>query len=120
MIAACLLCLASAVRADEHAAPIRGDAGTFHAVAWPRPWRWFSLPKKPQVNRAPRHAPPVVSSVVLAGMLGGGLALWLLLRLIRRKIGAGCVETPASLGTMFGFPAGWWIYDKLYPFNRVP
>ena len=68
----------------------------------------------------------IVSGVVLAGLLGGGLALWLLLRLIRRKIRAGSVnqrepkgrETAALLGAMFGFPAGLWIYDKLYPCSR--
>jgi hypothetical protein len=77
-------------------------------------------------DRAAHGSSPVVNSVVLAALLGGGLALWLLLRLIRRRIRAGDVseqaallhETPASLGTMFGFPAGLWIYDKIYPYSK--
>jgi hypothetical protein len=60
---------------------------------------------------------------VLAGLIGGGLVFWLFLCAIRRKIRAGSARdqktqaraTPALLGAMFGFPAGLWIYDKLYP-----
>ncbi|HEY7330482.1 MAG TPA: hypothetical protein VH592_22770 [Gemmataceae bacterium] len=77
-------------------------------------------------DRAAHGSSPVINDIVLAGLLGGGLALWLLLRLIRRRIRAGDAseqgtlphETPASLGTMFGFPAGLWIYDKIYPYSK--
>jgi uncharacterized membrane protein YgcG len=71
---------------------------------------------------------PVANEVLFAGVLGGGLALWSLLGMIRfrmrRKQPATLSEedaamqaraTPALLGAMFGFPAGMWIYDKLYP-----
>lgn len=62
----------------------------------------------------------IVNGLVLAGIFGGGLLLWLLLLLIRRQVRAGSVsdgsvpprETAALLGSMFGFPAGMWIYDK--------
>jgi hypothetical protein len=65
----------------------------------------------------------IVNGFVLASLLGGGLALWLLFYAIRRKIRAGGVnnrqasarETSALLAALFGFPAGAWIYDKLYP-----
>lgn len=79
-----------------------------------------------------RGSSPVVNDVVLAGLLVGGLGLWLLLRMIRYRMRArrgvsGWQEgseidpsiqtraTAALLGTRFGFPAGMWVYDKLYP-----
>ncbi len=70
----------------------------------------------------------VVSEFVLAGVLGGGLGLWLVLGLIRYKMRSDGADDPieettevqvrrrpALMGAMFGFPAGHWIYDKLYP-----
>jgi hypothetical protein len=74
----------------------------------------------------------VVSELVLAGMVGGGAALWLLLCGVRYKMRGGRLlsaiegsssegsrRTPAMLGAMFGSPAGQWIYDKLYPESPV-
>ncbi|GEM_PF-3177067 len=60
------------------------------------------------------------SIFVLAGLLGSGLVLWLLLWAIRRKMQAGgsrasAREASVLLGALFGFPAGLWIYDKLCP-----
>jgi hypothetical protein len=77
-------------------------------------------------DHAERGSSPAVNASVLVGLLGGGLALWLLLRLIRRRIGAGSVsdretqtrDSAVLLGTMFGFPAGLWIYDKLCPVSE--
>jgi hypothetical protein len=83
-------------------------------------------------DHATRGPSSVVNDIALAGLLGGGLGLWLLLRMIRfrmrRKRAATtwqtgsqsdpatqARETSALLGAMFGFPAGLWIYDKLYP-----
>lgn len=83
-------------------------------------------------DHATRGSSSMVNDVVLAGLLGGGLGLWLLLRMIRFKMRTrraattwqtGSVsdpktqtrETAALLGSMFGFYAGLWIYDKLYP-----
>jgi hypothetical protein len=70
----------------------------------------------------------VVNEFVLASLLGGVVGLWLLLCLIRFKMRArhasDSIEQsaeerarrgPALLGAMFGFPAGHWLYDKLYP-----
>lgn len=78
------------------------------------------------VARGESHS--VVNEFVLASLLGGGLALWLLLNMVRFKLRATWSRTleeedaamqarrmPALLGAMFGFPAGLWIYDKLYP-----
>jgi hypothetical protein len=230
----CLVCLASAARAENQTAPIRDDAGMFHAAAIQSaeqriadihmtfdrnvfvrtvgsapPRRWFPFLRTPKVNRmleeqAQNYAdesgsagiyvvickrpldvhvvvrpeddatfsrrdaemlrrtlawrlhekgadaalaslvdqlhdvlqehqergPPVVdNNVVLGGVIGGGVGLWLLLRLIRFRMRAGgragsrqrpeevpARATPALLGAAFGCPAGLWIYDKLYPF----
>jgi hypothetical protein len=77
-------------------------------------------------DHAARGSSPVVNGIVLVGLLGGGLALWLLLRLIQRRIPAASAsgqevlsrERPALLGSMFGFPAGLWIYDKVCPYTE--
>jgi hypothetical protein len=65
-----------------------------------------------------------VNDGIFAAVLGGGLTLWLLLCLIRRKIRSSGertrTENAALLGAMFGSPAGVWIYDKLYPVYAVP
>jgi hypothetical protein len=83
-------------------------------------------------DHATRGPSTLVNDVLVAGLLGGGLGLWLLLRLIRFKMrrnrpatawdagsinesGTQARETAALLGAMFGYPAGLWIYDKLYP-----
>ncbi len=83
-------------------------------------------------DHATRGSPSVVNDMILAGLLGGGLGLWLLLRMIRFKMRSRSAattwpvgsasdprtqarETAALLGSMFGCPAGLWIYDKLYP-----
>jgi hypothetical protein len=76
-------------------------------------------------DHAQHGSSPIVNDIVLIGLLGGGLALWLVLRLIRRRIGAASDretlprERPVLLGTMFGFPAGLWIYDKLCTFHSM-
>jgi hypothetical protein len=67
----------------------------------------------------------VVSEFALAAILGGGIALWLVLSIVHfKRRAAHPVEedateqarrTPALLGAMFGSPSGLWIYDKLYP-----
>lgn len=74
------------------------------------------------VTRGPSTA--VLSELALAGILGGGLLLWLVLSIVRYKTRAAqpAEEDPterarrrsALLGAMFGFPAGLWIYDRLY------
>jgi hypothetical protein len=83
-------------------------------------------------DNATRGSSAIINGVPLAGLLGGGLSLWLSLRLIRFRLrasrtatawSAGSVNEPGTqaretaglLGAMFGFPAGLWIYDKLYP-----
>jgi len=81
-----------------------------------------------QSHATPGASHAVVNEFVLAGLLGGGLGLWIVLGLIRFKMRAARPATPAEqatamqargapalLGAMFGFPAGLWIYDKLYP-----
>jgi hypothetical protein len=81
-----------------------------------------------QAHASRGQSTSVVHQFVLAGLLGGGVGLWLVLCLIRFKMRArhagSTVEEsveekvrrrPALLGAMFGFPAGHWIYDKLYP-----
>ncbi|HTU20357.1 MAG TPA: hypothetical protein VMG10_19995 [Gemmataceae bacterium] len=81
-----------------------------------------------QDHTTPGESHAAVNEFVVAGLLGGGLGLWILLVMIRLKIRAARPATPgtedtttqarsapALLGAMFGFPAGMWIYDKLYP-----
>jgi hypothetical protein len=75
------------------------------------------------VTRGPSTS--VLNEFALAGVLGGGFALWLVLSIVRFKLRAAhpteddaaeqVWRRPALLGAMFGFPAGLWIYDKLYP-----
>jgi hypothetical protein len=75
------------------------------------------------VTRGPSTS--VLSEFALAGILGGGLVLWLVLSIVRYKMRAAhpveedsaeqVRRRPALLGAMFGFPAGLWIYDRLYP-----
>jgi hypothetical protein len=75
-------------------------------------------------SRGPSRS--VVSEYTLIGILGGGLALWLVLALLRYKMRATRVQReemvtdeaqrlPALLGAMLGCTAGLPIYDKLYP-----
>lgn len=111
----CLICQASAVRAEDQAVP-KSTTPAQHR-------RWFSFLRKARVQRTIRESPPVVSGVVLASLLGGGLSLWLLLRMVRYRIRAGSGsdgkaqerERAALLGVCFGFPAGMCLYDRLYP-----
>ncbi len=114
----CLVCLASAVRAEGQAAPISAAAAGDDA-AKPRRWPWFLRKLRVQRTTTP-HAPPVVSGVVLTGILSGGLVLWLLLLLIRfhKRASDGRMqarETSVLLAALFGFPAGMCIYDRLCP-----
>lgn len=77
------------------------------------------------VQEHEKNGPPsVVNEVVLAAFLGGGFLLWLLLVLVRWKTRRRqtALQTerdvrviPALLGSLFGCPAAFWIYDKLYP-----
>jgi hypothetical protein len=68
----------------------------------------------------------VVSEFTLAGILSGGLGLWLALYLIRHRMRVAnkivdentpeqAQRTPALLGALFGCPAALPIYDKLFP-----
>lgn len=81
-----------------------------------------------QAHASSGESHSVVNEFVLAGLLGGGLGLWILLGTVRLKMRAGrpiapseqdaamqARSAPALFGAMFGFPAGLWIYDKLYP-----
>jgi hypothetical protein len=75
-------------------------------------------------DHAKNGSSSIVNDVVLVAVLGGGFLLWFLLALVRLKMRArqsampSEEETrlrPALLGSLFGCPAGFWIYDKLYP-----
>lgn len=117
----CLALLASAVQAEDQAAPSRVAASDGAA----KQRRWFSFLRKRSVQRTTRNSPPVVRGVVSAGLLGGGLAVWLLLYLVRFRIrrASGSSrkmqehESAALLGVLFGFPAGMSIYDKMSPYS---
>ena len=116
----CLAFLASAVRAEDQALPSRVAVASEGAA---KQRRWFSFLRKPRIQRTTRDSPPVVSAVVLASLLGGGVAVWLLLRMVRFRMRTGTAsggrmqeeETAALFGGLFGFPAGICIYDKVYP-----
>lgn len=116
----CLAFLARAARAEDQAAPTRVAAVSEGATKQPR---WFSFLRKARIQRTTRESPPVVSGVVLASFLGGGVAIWLLLRFVRFRIRAGRVsdakmqerEAAALLGLLSGSAAGMCIYDKVYP-----
>ena len=55
----------------------------------------------------------------LVGSLFGG---WLLLRVVRSRVlcHALPIYQPAMLGSIFGVPAGYWIYDRLFQAERPP
>jgi hypothetical protein len=72
---------------------------------------------------ADRQPARQTSDWALAGILGGGLGLWVLLALLRRRMGGGTEEArdlkPALLASRFGSPAGTWIYDRLFLAHRA-
>ncbi len=126
------------VRPADDAAFTRHDArscggrshGACRTAAPMRPCSPWSIRSVPRSKPMPRAVSPrsVVNEFVLASLLGGGVALWLVLCGVRFKMRASQAgnslddsaaerarRTPALLGAMFGFPAGQWIYDKLYP-----
>jgi hypothetical protein len=60
----------------------------------------------------------------LAGALGAGVGLWVLVGLLRRRLGPrGAGESldlqPALLAGRFGSPAGFWIYDRVFLAHRA-
>ena len=79
-----------------------------------------------------RETPPpspletVPATILVAGMVGG----WILLSLLRRAtarrqaaVGGEQVHPlyhPGMLGSMFGVPAGFWVYDRLFRVERPP
>lgn len=77
---------------------------------------------------ATRGAASLTNDFVFASILGGGAVVWILLVMIRFNMRKRQSEepggkdaalpartAPALLSAVFGFPAGMWIYDKLYP-----
>lgn len=77
---------------------------------------------------ATRGAASLANDFVLASVLGGGVVVWILLVMIRFNMrkrqptepggkdeAMPARAAPALLSAQFGFPAGMWIYDKLYP-----
>lgn len=113
--------VASAVRAEDQSAASPVAAASYRAA---KQRSWFSFVKKMRVQRTTRDSPPIVSGVVLSSLLGGGVAVWLLLRIVRfrmraRRASNGKIqeqEMAALLGVLFGFPAGMCIYDNIHPY----
>jgi hypothetical protein len=81
-----------------------------------------------QANATRGQSTSVVPELILLGVLGGGVGLWLGLAMLRYKMRGRQAEAPteedihersrrrpALLGAMFGTPAGLWLYDKLCP-----
>jgi hypothetical protein len=79
-----------------------------------------------------RETPPpspleTVPALILVGILVGA---WVLLRILRGAVarrqtsalGEPCprLYQPAMLGSLFGVPAGFWIYDRLFRSERPP
>jgi hypothetical protein len=69
--------------------------------------------------------PNAVRPAVMGGLLAGGVGVWLLLALVRRRMAkqkpdAGLFlptdygSRPALLAAQFGTPAAFWIYDRLF------
>ncbi len=76
-------------------------------------------------NKADKLPPRTADNLVLALVLGAGgvlIAFWLVLRMVRRPAHEAEPRelTPAILGSLFGSPAGFWIYDKLFLAYRPP
>jgi hypothetical protein len=80
-------------------------------------------------SRSRDAAPPSPLETLPALVVVGGLfGLWVLLSLLRRwrarkeaaLTGAppGPIYQPAMLGSLFGVPAGYWVYDRLFRLER--
>jgi hypothetical protein len=60
-----------------------------------------------------------------AAVVGGLVGLWVLLSLVRRMAARRdsgpppSIYQPAMLGSLFGIPAGFWIYDRLFQLERA-
>jgi hypothetical protein len=56
---------------------------------------------------------PLLAALVLIGSLVG---VWILLRFVRSRViyPAPPIYQPAMLGSLFGVPSGYWIYDRLF------
>jgi hypothetical protein len=85
-----------------------------------------------QANLERSRSTSVVSEIILGGVIAGLVGLWLMLCAIRFKMRRAhrtddetaepADRKAALLGSMFGTPAGCWIYDKLFrgPPGTVP
>jgi hypothetical protein len=77
-------------------------------------------------TRHRENAAPPANLVLVGGIIAGVLGFWVVLGLMLRGLGAADtgsayqeirgrgVLLPALLGSLFGVPAGYWIYDKLF------
>ena len=76
-----------------------------------------------QSNLADRHKRES-HEWTLAGVIGGGLGLWAVFALLRRRMlgeaaGEPVALKPGLLAARFGSPAGCWVYDRLFLTHRA-
>jgi hypothetical protein len=86
----------------------------------------FRMALKERVSPPPSPLETVPAAIVIGVLIGA----WVLLSLIRRAVarrqaaatGEPCrpLYHPAMLGSLFGLPAGFWIYDRLFRSERPP
>lgn len=90
--------------------PERPDAALFACV------RHF---KAAQEAQRPVISP--LGTVPALALLGALVAAWVALRVVRRRLAGPDrprLYTPALMGSLFGVPAGAWVYDQLFEAER--
>ncbi|NBO93478.1 MAG: hypothetical protein EBV06_14375, partial [Planctomycetia bacterium] len=68
-----------------------------------------------------RSAPSPLATLGLCTVIGVSCLLWVVLCLVRRHIlgKTASIYPPAVQGGLFGTPAAWWIYDRLFLNDKV-
>ena len=83
----------------------------------------FRMAVESRIAAAPSPLDTVPAAIVVGGLAG----FWLLLVLLRRLVvsreeggdPAPTIYQPAMLGSLFGTPAAFWIYDRLFHLERA-
>jgi hypothetical protein len=84
----------------------------------------FRIVVKERVSPPPSSLETAPAAILVGVMIGAWVLLFLLRRAVARRQAAATGEPcprlyqPAMLGSLFGVPAGFWIYDRLFRAER--